>query len=99
MLFLIEQKEPNILWLRCFAGLQLSSQLLSDLKRASTINKTYRMRYSATEEELLQSLSNAHIVPAKGNLPSISLLRAERLAKDFRQSYMSVHYMEGVKSR
>lgn len=46
-------------------GLQLSSQLLSDLKRASTINKTYRMRYSATEEELLQSLSNTRSVPAQ----------------------------------
>lgn len=49
-------------------GLQLSSQLLSDLKRASAINKTYRMRYSATEEELLQSLSNAvQSVPAQAN--------------------------------
>lgn len=48
-----------------FTGLQLSSQLLSDLKRASTINKTFRMRYSATEEELLQSLNNAHIVPTQ----------------------------------
>ncbi|KAL9982066.1 hypothetical protein ACROYT_G010856 [Oculina patagonica] len=50
-------------------GLQLSSQLLSDLKRASTINKTYRMRYSATEEELLQSLSTSHIVPAQDPCP------------------------------
>jgi len=49
------------------AGLQLSSQLLSDLKRASAINKTYKMRYSATEEELLQSLSNGSpVVPAQG---------------------------------
>jgi len=49
-------------------GLQLSSQLLSDLKRASAINKTYKMRYSATEEELLQSLSNGSpVVPAQVN--------------------------------
>lgn len=64
-------------------GLQLSSQLLSDLKRASTINKTYRMRYSATEEELLQSLTSS--VPVQVNnkpealavsdvLPSLSSL-------------------------
>ena len=57
-----------------FTGLQLSSQLLSDLKRASTINKTYRMRYSATEEELLQSLSNTHSVPAQGNVLKYRLL-------------------------
>lgn len=65
-------------------GLQLTSQLLSDLKRASAINKTYRMRYSATEEELLQSLSSAppdqvgskndvatvdDVIPSFGSLP------------------------------
>lgn len=44
-------------------GLQLSSQLLSDLKRASTINKTYRMRYSTTEEELLQSRTSSRNSP------------------------------------
>lgn len=48
-------------------GLQLSSQLLSDLKRASTINKTYRMRYSATEEELLQSRASSHNSPTQAD--------------------------------
>ena len=56
-----------------FSGLQLSSQLLSDLKRASTINKAYRMRYSATEEELLQSISTP--LPEQGNLYNATVIR------------------------
>ena len=66
-LYSAPEHNSDIIIFICFVGLQLSSQLFSDLKRASTINKTHRMRYSATEEELLQSLSNAtQSVPAQG---------------------------------
>jgi hypothetical protein len=41
-------------------GLQRSSQLLSELKRASTLNKAYRLSFtSPEEEELLRALDVA----------------------------------------
>lgn len=42
------------------AGLERSSQLLSELKRASTLNKAYRLSMSSPEEEeLLRALDAA----------------------------------------
>ena len=49
------------------AGLRLSSQLLSDLKRSSSVNKSsYKLKFSPSEEELLKFLDAAREETALG---------------------------------
>lgn len=68
MLFLWLLQRDLKYFCTCTLGVQLTSQLLSDLKRASAVNKAYRLSgFSASEEELLRTLEAARNETAQGN--------------------------------